>query len=418
MKKTYLQRMTVLAAFLITHFSLLISSAQTLNVQVGSVTYQFPAAQTGEMTYGDGTTLTIMGRTFTISEISSMMVDNTEVKDSQVGIVYNGTSASVMVAGNVAQYVTPTISGADVTIDTGNSTDSLLLVLSGSTTDGSLLVNREKKYGILLNGVSIHNADGPAINNQCGKSLFLEVAAGTTNTLSDGTVYAEKSFDQKGTLFSEGQVYILGSGTLQVNSNCKHAIASDDYIVMAGDATLNLTSSTGSGIKVNDGLWINGGTLGISVTADAARGIKSDSVVVITGGNITIKTTGDDVYEAAEDDYSSAACIKCDYPFTMSGGTLTMTSSGDGGKGLNCDGAVTISGGTFSAITSGGNDNSKPKAVKGNGITVSGGSFYAKVSKSWACDNGVDSETPADHITIVGTPSKSSITKKEVNIVF
>ena len=34
--------------------------AQTLNVQVGNVTYQFPASQTGEMTYNDGTTLTIL----------------------------------------------------------------------------------------------------------------------------------------------------------------------------------------------------------------------------------------------------------------------------------------------------------------------------------------------------------------------
>ena len=331
-----------------------------------------------------------------------------------VYITYNGSSVNV--TGDDNGYVTT--NGADVTVNTGNATDSLLLVLSGTTPDGSLLVFRERKYGIRLNGVSITNSDGPAINNQCGKALYIEVAEGTTNTLSDGTAYDETvSYQQKGTLFSEGQVVFSGTGALMVTGNTKHAIACDDYIIV-DDVVLTAGSSTGSGIKVNDGLWINGGTLGISVTADAARGIKSDSVVVITGGNITIKTTGDDVYEAAEDDYSSAACIKCDYPFTMSGGTLTMTSSGDGGQGLNCDGAVTISGGTFSAITSGGNDNSKPKAVKGNGITVSGGSFYAKVSKNWACDNGVDSETPADHITIVGTPSKSSITKKEVNIVF
>ena len=42
--------------------------AQTLNVQVGNVTYQFPASQTGEMTYSDGTTLTILNKVFTLSE--------------------------------------------------------------------------------------------------------------------------------------------------------------------------------------------------------------------------------------------------------------------------------------------------------------------------------------------------------------
>ena len=39
----------------------IVAGAQTLNVQVGDVTYQFPAAQTGDMTYSNGTTLTIMG---------------------------------------------------------------------------------------------------------------------------------------------------------------------------------------------------------------------------------------------------------------------------------------------------------------------------------------------------------------------
>ena len=339
---------------------------------------------------------------------------NTGNTINTIYITYNGTTATV--TGDDNNFVT--VSGADVTVNTGSNIDSLLLIVSGTTTDGSLLVYREKKYGIQLNGVTIHNADGPAINNQCGKSLYLEVADGTTNTLTDGTMYAEQTFDQKGALFSEGQIYFLGTGTLNVTGSCKHAIACDDYIVMNENTTLNVSCSTGNGIKVNDGIWINNGTVGIDVSSTAGRGIKCDSVVVITGGDITIKTTGDDVYDEAEADYSSAACIKCDYDFTMSGGKLTMTSSGDGGKGVNCDGAVVVSGGTFSAVTSGGNDNAKPKAVKGNGITVSGGSFYAKVGKGWACDNGVDSDTPEARITVVGTPSTATIAKKEVNIVF
>ena len=181
-----------------------------------------------------------------------------------------------------------TTNGADVTVNAENSSDSLLLVLSGSTTDGSLLVYRQQQYGIKLNGVSIKNNDGPAINNQCGKWLFLDVADGTTNTLTDGTSYTDivvngTSIDQKGCLFSEGQVYMKGTGKLAITGNCKHGLASDDYIVIDDNVTLNVNSSAGNGIKVNDGLWINNGNIGISVTADAARGIKCDSVVVISG---------------------------------------------------------------------------------------------------------------------------------------
>ena len=345
----------------------------------------------------------------------SAYTDGTASTAHIININYDGNS--VTVTGDDKGYVSTT--RADVIVNAMDN-DSLLLVLSGTTTDGSLLVFREKKYGIQLNGVSITNSDGPAINNQCGKALYLEVKSGTVNTLADGTAYDEtKNYQQKGAFFSEGQVFFSGAGELTVTGNCKNAIASDDYIVIDGWPYITAQSSTGHGIKVNDGIWINGGTLDISVTADAARGIKCDSVVVITRGDITINTTGDCVYDEAEADYSSAACIKCDYGFTMTAGTLTMTSSGDGGKGLNCDDVVTIKGGIFSAITTGSNEDSKPKAVKGDkGIVLSGGTFYAKVKKSSACDNGVDTDVPSECVTVVGTPIEASYAKKEIKVVF
>jgi hypothetical protein len=55
------------------------------------------------MTYSDGTTLTILNKVFTLSEISSMTIDNTEVTDGTIGVVYDGASAKVTVAGNIAQ---------------------------------------------------------------------------------------------------------------------------------------------------------------------------------------------------------------------------------------------------------------------------------------------------------------------------
>ena len=355
------------------------------------------------------------------TDFSAYINGTTGSSTSVINIVYSGTSVSV--TGDNNGYVST--SGADVVVNTGTGADSLLLVLSGSTTDGSLLIYRQKKFGIKLNGVSINNADGPAINNQCGKSLYLEVAGGTTNTLTDGTSYTEQTYDQKGALFSEGQIYLSGTGTLNITGNCKHAFACDDYIVIDDNVTLNVNSTSGNGIKVNDGLWINNGTIGINVTADAARGIKCDSVVVISGGNTTITTSGDCVYDSSEMDYSSAACIKCDYQFSMTDGTLTMTSSGDGGKGINCNADIVFSGGTLVATTTGGNEDSKPKAIKSDtGIIVSGGSFTATVKKSWACDNGYEDDTLSDaelalkRITVQGSPSSASIQKKSVIIIY
>ena len=343
--------------------------------------------------------------------------DNSSSTTATVNTIYiDYSGSSVNVTGDNNGYVT--VSGADVTVNTGTDTDSLLLVLSGSTADGSLLVYRQKKYGILLNGVTIGNQDGPAINNQCSKSLYMMVADGTTNSLTDGTTYTTQSYDQKGALFSEGQIYFSGTGSLSVTGNYKHAIACDDYIVF-DEAAVTATTSAGSGIKVKDGLWINGGTLNIATTADGGRGIRCDSTVIVTGGNTTITTSGDCKIESVDGvaDTTSAACIKCDYAFTMTDGTLTMTSTGDGGKGIKCDQDITVSGGTFVAKTTGSNDDAKPKAVKSDtGIIVSGGSFTATVKKSWACDNGTDSDTPADRVTIKGAPTTTSITKKSVII--
>ena len=92
------------------------AEAQTLNVVTDNITYAFPASQTGNMTYQDGQTLTIMGQTFAISDISKMYVDDSDVTDNTVSVNYNGTSATMTIAGNVAQYVTPTITNAHVSI--------------------------------------------------------------------------------------------------------------------------------------------------------------------------------------------------------------------------------------------------------------------------------------------------------------
>lgn len=94
----------------------LAADAQTLNVVVGDVTYALPAAQAGDMTYSGGTQLTVMGKTLRLSDITRMYVDQSEVEDNTVSVSYSGTTAKVVVAGNVAQYVEPTVSGADVVL--------------------------------------------------------------------------------------------------------------------------------------------------------------------------------------------------------------------------------------------------------------------------------------------------------------
>ena len=66
MMRTY----TLISAFMLT----IAAGAQTLNVGMGNVNYQFPASLTGEMTYtNSGQTLNVMGRTFTLTDVSEMI---------------------------------------------------------------------------------------------------------------------------------------------------------------------------------------------------------------------------------------------------------------------------------------------------------------------------------------------------------
>ena len=159
----------------------LTASAQTLNITVGNVTYQYPASQTGDMTFSGGNTVTIMGKAFKLNDVSSIIVDNTEVTDGTVGVVYEGTSAKVFVAGNIAQYITPAIRGAHVSIDQSSSLEEeVTYTLSGSSSDGEFYATGYYKATVELNGLTLTNSSpvysGAAVCIQNGKRIKVKVS--------------------------------------------------------------------------------------------------------------------------------------------------------------------------------------------------------------------------------------------------
>lgn len=370
------------------------AQAQTLNVVVGSVTYQFPAEQAGEMTYADGTTLTILNKAFTLSDITKMYIDDTTVTDNQVGVVYSGTSAAVTVAGNVAQYITASVSGAHVNIE--QSTDlaqEITYRLSGTSTDGEFYMSGSYKATLELNGLTLTNStpvsSGAAIHIQNGKRINIKVVEGTTNTLTDAA-----SGSQKGCLYVKGHAEFKQKGTLNVYGNVKHAIKAGEYITVK-NATINVKSAAGDGINCaqffsmesgkvsisgtsDDGIqcdlegtestgettdhededsgniYIAGGTLTIDVTATAAKGIKCEGDMQISGGSITVTTSGSGEWDSTDQETKAAACMSADGSISISGGELNLTSTGSGGKGIKCDDTLIISDGTVTVKTTGG----------------------------------------------------------------
>ncbi len=357
----------------------------------------------------------------------SVSVDSIAGSSDTIYIEWSGTTAAVAAYTNA--NVTVSISGADVTV---RSTDTAAVVysLSGTATDGQLLIYSQHKLELILNDLSLTNQDGPAINNQCGKSLFITCPAGTTSTLTDGASYADayngtEAIDQKGTLFSEGQILFQGDGTLNVNGNCKNAIASDDYIMLMAGAGITVnatTAATGSnGVKVNDGMYVHGGNLNINVAANGAKGIKCDSTFTMTAGTVQVKTTGASLIETdaatGVRDTSSCAAIKVDSQLTLSGGTLTLTSTGEGGKGINAESDIVVTGGMLTATCTGDKDVSNPKAVKTDTyIYLSGGSFTAQSTNGRATDCATDDRYPTIDTSVNGSPSTQTTSKHSVVI--
>ena len=80
--------------------------------------------------------------------------------------------------------VTVTIAGNDVTVDHG-STEGINYVVTGTTTDGSLIINGKTNFGLTLNGVNITSASKTALDIECSGNAYLYATG--SNKLNDGT---------------------------------------------------------------------------------------------------------------------------------------------------------------------------------------------------------------------------------------
>ena len=335
----------------------------------------------------------------TIDETDEDYIENNTF-GSTVGISFNGGSAEV--SGEI-DGVSIEVNGADVVVT--SSVKGVNYVLSGSTSEGMFKLYSDKKYQLTLNGVSIINSDGPAINLQSGKRAYVVLTKGTVNTLTDGTSYAESEEDQKGTFFSEGELLFSGSGKLRVFSNTKNGIVSDDYIKFRPGNNIYVCSTSGHGIKANDEIIVNGGVINVETSAQAAKGMKSDLLVAINGGRTTIITTGNGEYDTEERDTKGAAGIGSDADFEMNGGSLYCMSKGTGGKGINVDGLATFNDGMVRVLTTGGtysyssSASSKAKGIKADGdIAVNGGDIMVRTTG----DKGSEGIESKSTITVSG----------------
>ncbi len=427
----------------------LLASAQTLNVQVGNTIDQYPATSAGEMTYANGTSLSILNKTYSISDITKIYTDESSVTNNEVKVVYNGSTALVYVAANVAPYVTPTINGAYVTIAQTNTDavddDEITYVLSGSATDGQFALSGSYKCTLSLAGVDLTCTTGSAINITNSKRIQISAKDGYTNTLTDCS-----SGSQKACIYSKGQLQLQGKGSLTVVGNTKHGIKSASYISIK-NLTLNITAAVGDAINCeeyflmksgtvtlsgmsDDGIqcdlggdsstgettdhededsgnmYLEGGTLVVTTTGTATKCMKCDGSISVSGGTYTMNAKGA-IDTSDTSDLSYAAGFKADGDFTQSGGDITINVTGASGRGIGIDGTFTTtssSSGTLTITNSGALSSSgstyfaTAKGIKAGVVAINGGTI--DITMSGQASKGIksDSDDGSGNMTISG----------------
>ena len=376
-----MKKITFLLA-LILHFTFFVfhsstALAQTLNVVVGDVIYQFPAADAGTMTYAEGSSLTIEHKTFAISDITRMFVDAADVDSTTVSVVYEGSSAKVYVAGDIAHLVTPTVDGAHVSIAQSDDVDQeITYSLTGESSDGEFYMSGSYKATVELRGLTLTNAtpvySGAAVCIMNGKRINLSVKAETTNTLTD-CANPSSALAQKSALYCKGHLELKGRGVLTVNGKYAHAIKSAEYMQMR-NASINVAAAVKDGISCDEyflmesgtltikgvgddgiqcdidgdtstgetadhegedsgNIYVNGGTLDITTTAAGTKCIKADSTLVVNDGTLTLNASGAiDTSDATDPSYSTALRGG---KVVINGGTVTATIKGTAGRGVS-----------------------------------------------------------------------------------
>lgn len=287
--------------------------------------------------------------TYDLDDIDSITF--AEPQFPRIDIRFDGASATVNVGAGV-KGVTYDIKGAVVTLTSTTLSEEYLYSVSGSSTNGSLIINGEYKLTVELAGLDLTNPNGPAIDIECGKRIGVILKEGTINTLADG-----KGGTHKGAFYTEGHPEFEGGGTLNVTGNTKHAICAKEYLQFKkSTGTVNILGAISDGIhcgkgkknddnshfQINGGIItvnnagsdcidaddygcmiIKGGVLNLNVSASDGMGLKCDSIIYMTGGELNINVAG-----------PLSEGIRTNYAAYFDGGDIHMNIKGDGTKGI------------------------------------------------------------------------------------
>ena len=226
------------------------------------------------------------------------------------------TDSAVTADGKYSGYE---IEGTDVSITAAGT-----YVFSGDCDDGSITVKKGVTgVTLVLNGLTLTNADSAAITLNKTAEAALIAAAGSENTVADTAGANDENAAVK--VKSGASLSLSGTGTLTACGNVKNGIkGASDAVITVDEMTLNIEAAD-DGLSCDDELTIKGGRVNITAGGDAVKAspdtddtenpdTTSLGSVTISGGTFTVDSADDALH--AND-------------VTVSGGTLTLASGDD-----------------------------------------------------------------------------------------
>ena len=335
----------------------------------------------------------LLSGTVAITSLLTGCSDNSQQSD--VGQNDEGSQKSNVVLNNIStqssnintdNFCTVNIDGgADITGDGAWYEGNILTIskggeyrLSGNIADGYIYVDADDNVKLVFEGISVNNNNGAALYCYNAKNLYIELKEGTENILSDSASYtftgkneSQTENEPNAALYSKSDLFISGSGSLEVNGKYGLGIrCNDDLTVSGGNITVTAVTH---GMRGTDSVTVSGGNISITAGND---GIKSTNdketdkgCILISGGNITVNSTDN--------------CIKAAGAIAVTGGEFSLSSAE--GKGISADGDLQVDGGKIDILQS--TEGLESKAL----FTVNGGETSIE-----ATDDGLNSGGGSD----------------------
>lgn len=361
-----------LASFLVTAAILSACSQQQTSKNTENTTNQtsesltISEASSAANTSDDSTTLTATATESSDAELSEYYG---KYEEEDLVTEYDGDSTTTITLGDTSEVDGD---GAEVSDSTVTITKGGTYVVSGTLSQGQLVVNagKEEKVYLILDGVNITNSSGPAIDIEQAEKVITTLTEGSENTLTDGTDYqlADGATEPDAAFYSKEDLTINGTGSLTVTGNYSNGIrGKDDVVLVSGTYQITaknnaikgkdsvsirggeytITTAEGDGIQANNAedttkgwVAIDGGTFTINSGRD---GIQAETTLKTQNTEMTIKTA-DGANSGSLDAEESYKGLKATTDLIVTDGTYTIDAVDDS---IHANGTVTIDGGTL-----------------------------------------------------------------------